>query len=233
MRRRYGIVWLVLIAVALSTVTGLRAQTGTASKSKSKSKTGATNVRQLDLRALEMQERIVKDAAEIAKGYEDAGDYDRAKWMLEVLEKLDPKIPGLKEKLDQLREKSLDSTEFEYEMDVGKGWTPAIGMVFKDRVTRIEASGDYNLSVSLPVTADGLPTSDTGADLIGGMPLGALIGVIVNPENKKPGKPFEIKAKREWTPRETGYLQLKVNAPNGHKSSGKLTIKLGGVAKAN
>jgi hypothetical protein len=230
MRRRNVFVWLVLLTAAFGTATWSRAQTGAA---KPKPKGKATGVRQLDVRVQEMQERIVKDAADIAKGYEDAGEYDRAKWMLEVLEKLDPKIPGLQAKLDQLKEKSLDSSEFEYEMDVGKGWTPAIGMVFKDRVTRIEASGDYTFTATLPVTADGLPTSDTGADLIGGVPLGALIGVIVNPENKKPGKPFEIKAKREWTPRETGYLQLKVNVPNGHKSSGKLTIKLGGVAKAN
>jgi hypothetical protein len=233
MRRRSGLVGLLLIAVAVGMSTWAAAQTGT-SKSKSKGKTtGPGNIRQLDARAQEMQERIVKDAADIARGYEDAGEYDRAKWMLEVLEKLDPKIPGLKDKLAQLKEKSLDSSEFEYEMDVSKGWTPAVGMVFKDRMARIEANGDYNFSATLPVTADGLSTSDTGADLVGGVPVGALIGVIVNPENKKPGKPFEIKAKREWTPRETGYLQLKVNVPNGHKSTGKLTIKFGGVAKPN
>jgi hypothetical protein len=223
----------VAIGVALSTAAWCSAQTGAASKSKSKSKTPAQNTRQLDIRAQEMQERILKDATDIAKGYEDAGEFDRARWLLEVLEKLDPKLPGLQAKIDQLKDKSLDSSEFEYEFDVGRGWSPPVGMVFKDRLARIEAAGDYTFTAALPVTADGLPTSDTGADLVANAPLGALIGVIINTETKKPGKPFEIKAKREWTPRETGLLQLKVNVPNGHKSTGKLTIKLGGIAKLN
>ncbi|HUQ69410.1 MAG TPA: hypothetical protein VM165_07810 [Planctomycetaceae bacterium] len=231
--RRSCVIPVVLGVIALTTAAWGNAQTGSA-KTKPKSKTGGTeNVRQLDIRMQEMQERIVKDAADIAKGYEDAGQYDRAKVLLEVLEKLNPKLPGLKEKIEQLKEKGLDSTEFEIEMDVAKGWTPAVGMVFKDRATRIEAEGDYNFVASGSITADGLPTSDNGTDLLGGVPVGALIGIVVNPDNKKPGKPFEIKAKREWTPRETGYLQLKVNVPNGHKSTGKLTIKLGGVAKVN
>ncbi|MDZ4687969.1 MAG: hypothetical protein SH850_23090 [Planctomycetaceae bacterium] len=229
---RHVVRWLIVGTVLLGGAGWCSAQTG-AAKSKPKSKSGGTeNVRQLDIRMQEMQERIVKDAADIAKGYEDAGQYDRAKVLLEVLEKLNPKLPGLQAKIDQLKEKSLDSTEFEIEMDVAKGWTPA-GLVFKDRITRIEAEGDYNFVASGSITADGLPTSDTGADLLGGVPVGALIGIVVNPDNKKPGKPFEIKAKREWTPRESGYLQLKVNVPNGHKSTGKLTIKLGGVAKVN
>lgn len=232
MGHRTGIVAALAVGIGLSLVTWCAAQTGSKSKSKGKS-TGAGAVRQLDQRAQEMQERIVKDAADIAKGYEDAGEYDRAKWLLEVLAKLDPKLPGLQAKIDQLQDKSLDSSEFEYEMDVSKGWTPAVGMIFKDRTARIEAAGDYTFSVTLPVTADGLATSDTGTDLVGGVPVGALIGVIVNPETKKPGKPFEIKAKREWTPRETGYLQLKVNVPNGHKCTGKLSLKLGGIAKGN
>lgn len=226
---RAGVFALLIAGLAVSAG---QAQTGK-DKPKSKTKPSPQNMRQLDQRVQEMQERILRDASEIAKSYEDAGEYDRAKWLLEVLEKLDPKLPGLQAKIDQLKEKSLDSSEYEFELDVSKGWTPPVGMVFQGRVTRIEASGDYTFSASLPVTAEGLATTDNGSDLMGGMPVGALIGVIVNTENKRPGKPFEIKAKREWTPRETGLLQLKVNVPNGHKSTGKLTIKLGGIAKVN
>jgi hypothetical protein len=209
------------------------AQTGVAGKSKAaaKSKTNVTAVRQLDTRVQQLQEQLLKDALDIAKGYEDNGEFDRAKWMLEVLEKLDPKLPGLQAKIDQLKDKSLNSSEFEYELDVSRGWSPPLGMVVKDRVARIEAVGDYQFVTALTVTGDGLPMSDTGTDLVGGVPVGALIGVLINPETRKPGKPFEIKAKREWTPRESGLLQLKVNVPNGHKCTGKLTIKLGGIGK--
>ena len=203
------------------------------SKSKARPAAGSANVKQLDVRVSDLQERLLRDMSEISKGYEDAGEYDRAKWMLEVLEKLDPKLPGLKDKIKELTDKGLDATEFEIELDVGKGWTAPVGAVEQGRVVRVDASGAYKFIATLPVTADGLPTSDTGLDLTPGIPLGALMGVIVDPKDRKPGKPFEIKAQREWTPRESGFLLLKVNLPNGHKSTGKLTIRFGGVIPAS
>ncbi|MBI1348078.1 hypothetical protein GC163_17530 [bacterium] len=222
--------WLASLIVVVMTTSGLLGQTG---KSKSKSKTSTPSpaaVRQLDQRAKEMQEQLLRDASEISKGYEDAGEYERAKWLLEVLEKLDPKLPGLKENIDRLTDKSLNATEFEFELDVSRGWSAPVGVVQQGRVVRIAAEGDYKLITSLPVTADGLPQNESGADLISGMSLGSVVGMIVDPKEKKPGKPFEIKAQREWTPRESGLLLLKVNLPNGHKSTGKLTIHLGGVS---
>ncbi len=207
------------------------AQTG-ASKTKAKPKvTGGTGVRALDVRVQDLQENLLRDASEIAKGYEDAGEYDRAKFLLEVLHKLDPKLPGLKDKIDKLTEKSLDSSEFEIEMDVSKGWTSAVAMLQKDRLVRVEATGDYKFIATLPVTAEGFPTSDNGIDLYPGAPLGALIGVIVNSETNKPGKPFEVRAKKDWNAPQSGYLQLKVNVPNGHKCTGRLKVKISGAGK--
>lgn len=207
------------------------AQTGTG-KAKAKPKTtGGTGIRALDARTQELQENLYRDASDIAKGYEDAGEYDRAKLLLEVLHKLDPKLPGLKDKIDKLTEKSLDSSEFEVEMDVSKGWTNAVAMMQKDRLVRIEASGDYKFVATLPVTADGFPVSDNGADIYPGAPVGALIGVIVNAETNKPGKPFEVRSKKDWTAKEAGYLQLKVNVPSGHKCTGRLKVKISGAGK--
>ena len=106
-----------------------------------------------------------------------------------------------------------------------------MAMVYKERIVRIEATGDYKFVTTLTATPDGLPTDEGGADLVDNLPVGALIGVIVNPDNKKPGRPFELKGKREWTPQQTGFLQLRVNVPNGHKCTGKLKVQLSGVAK--
>ncbi len=218
-----------LAGVSFVSVAWIWAQTP---KPKPKPKTTGSPaaVKQLDIRATQMQEQLLRDASDIAKGYEEAGEYDRAKWLLEVLEKLDPNLPGLKDKIGSLTDKSLAATEFEVGLDVSKGWTPLLGFVQSGRVVRVQAKGDYMLSVTLPATADGLPANDSGTELVGGIPVGALIGVIVDAKEKKPGKPFEIKAEREWTPRESGLLQLKVNLPSGHKSTGKLTVTLGGVA---
>jgi hypothetical protein len=225
--------WIRLVAVIGLVGLGLGVATAQTGKSKPKSKitVGASGVKQLDQRVVEMQEQLLKDAGEISKGYEDAGEYERAKWLLEVLQKLDPKLPGLKEKIDQLTEKSLDSSEFEAEVDVGRGWTPALAMVQKDRLIRIEATGEYKVVLSGSSTADGVPTNENGSDLLPGIPYGALAGVLINAETNKPGKPFEVKAKREWTSKEAGFLQLKVNLPNGHKSTGKLKVSIGGATK--
>jgi hypothetical protein len=229
---RWATVVAVLAAVAIGTAVPWGSLSGQTPKPKPKPKpaAGSANVKQLDVRAAEMQQQLLRDASDIAKGYEDAGEYERAKWLLEVLEKLDPKLPGLKDKIEQLTDKGLEATEFEVELDVSRGWTPMLGVVREGRIVRVTAAGEYKLITSLSVTAEGLPANDTGNDLVKGLPVGALIGVVVDPKDKKPGQPFEIKAEREWTPRDSGLLQLKVNLPAGHKSTGKLTITLGGVA---
>jgi hypothetical protein len=206
------------------------AQTGT-SKTKSKKPLGPAAIEALNRRAEQLGANLYKEADDISKGFEEAGDYERAKTLLEVLLKLDPKNAKLKERIEQLTDKMLDSSEFEYELDVSRAWSAPVGVVTKDKLVRIEASGDYKFVSSITATPEGLPTDDAGNDLIGSLPVGALIGVIINAETKKPEKPFEIKAKREWTPRQTGYLQLRVNVPNGHKCTGKLKVKLSGVTK--
>jgi len=222
--------WLASLVIAVVMSQGLLGQTGK-SKTKTKSATASPGViKQLDVRAQEMQTQLLRDATEIAKGYEDAGEYERAKWLMEVLEKLDPKLPGLKENIERLTDRSLEATEFEIDLDVSRGWSAPVGMVQQGRVVRIAAAGEYRLVATMPVTAEGLLQNDSGSDLITGVPLGALVGMLVDPKDKKPGKPFEIKAQREWTPRESGLLLLKVNLPSGHKSTGKLTIRLGGVS---
>lgn len=225
-----GAISCLAAALMLSVPAVALAQSSSKSKPKNRPPTaGGANVKQLDVRVGEMQDRLLRDVSEISKGYEDAGEYGRAVWLLEVLEKLDPKLPGLQDKIKQLTDKGLDASEFTYELDVSKGWTPPIGVIEQGRVVRITADGDYKLVTSLSVTANGLPMDEAGNELVAGIPTGALMGVIINPKDKKPGKPFEIKAEREWTPRESGFLQLRLNLPSGHKSTGKLTIRFGGV----
>lgn len=224
--RPCGVAVLIVCLVA-----GGSAHAQTATKAKSKSKSGGVSIESLDKRATEMARNLLKDAVEISKGYEDAGEYDRAKLLLEVLEKLDPKLPGLKEKIELLTDKSLDKTEFEIELDVARGWSAPVAMVAKDRLVRIEATGQYKFEASGNSGPEGLPTDDTGSDLVGGLPVGALIGMIFNPDTKKAGKPFAIGAKQEWKPQQQGLLLLKINAPNGHKCSGKVKVQLSGVVK--
>ena len=47
-------------------------------------------------------------------------------------------------------------------------------------------------------------------------------------KNDKIGDPFEIGTNKEFTPKEDGVLLLNVNLPPGHKSTGKLRIRISG-----
>ena len=97
---RSGACLLVIVACAGLVI----AQTG---KSKSKSK-GAGNVKALDARVEKLESSLFRELVDISKMYEEAGQFERAKSMLEVLMKLNPNLPGLKEKLDQLEDFHAD-----------------------------------------------------------------------------------------------------------------------------
>ena len=50
-------------------------------------------------------------------------------------------------------------------------------------------------------------------------------------KSTKIGDPFEIGASKEFTPKEDGVLLLNINLPQGHKSTGKLLVRIAGHIK--
>lgn len=215
---------ILLVSVVIGT---LPAQT---SKSKTKPKGGATNVKALNARVEKLEKNLFSEVVEISTMYEDAGQYDRAKSLLDVLMKLNPNLPGLKEKLDQLESKAFDAQEIEYVMDTGKGWVSVGAAVARGKPVRVEVEGEYKFQYGGNLTADGVTADQAGSDYVDSIPMGALMAVVVN--NGKPGKPHPITTKMQWTPQEDGLVMLKINAPTGHKSTGKLTVKMSGLVRA-
>lgn len=209
------------------------AQTRSAeSKSKSKSKSFKPgSAKQLDVRLEQLQSSILRDTADLARDFEEAGELEQAKRLLEVLLKLNPKLPGIKEHVEKLDEQLLSSNEFEVELDTSKGWSTAVATVIKDKPVRIQAQGQYQFTLTHLVGPDGFPTDEPSRDMSAGIPLGALMGIIV--ENGKPGKPFVIGAKKEWTPKESGPLLLRVNVPNDAKCGGRLKVTFSGFARGS
>ena len=211
------------------------------SKVKSKPITPA-ELKKLDSKLEDVQRSFLKDTESIIKGYEEGGQFERAKILLEVLRKLDPKNEQIKKKLEQLDDQILDSSEFEMDLDPSKPWQQ-VGVVVKDHPLRIEVEGDYKFVASLPATPNGFPTKDPANDMVGGAPLGAVVGIILPPgtaadgaggNNNRDQKPnaFHVGAKLEQpTPRD-GILLIKVNVPPGSKCTGKLKVKVGGVTRS-
>jgi hypothetical protein len=240
MRRPVAILTCLAVAVLLGSVCVPESSGQLVKKSKSKKKTTPTaspaEVQKLQLRLQQAQKDFIDETANLAIEFEKAGLLEESKKLLQALQRLDGNLPGVKEKLNSLEESIMTKNPAEVSVDVSKGWNEPIARVEKGKPVRIQAVGKYRFQVaSIVVGPEGFPTKDV-RDLIKNVRLGALTALIIpiGPKGKpgKPGEPIEIGAGREITPKESGYLFLAVNAPPGHRSTGKLDIQLSGYVKA-
>jgi len=231
-----AIVLIVASVVSTSSNTFVLAQSG---RSKPKPKAASTaEIKKLDAKVDEIHRSFLNDTASIIKGYEDAGQPERAKVLLEVLLKLDPKNEQIKKKIEALDEQVLESSEFDMDLDPGKAWQ-AVGAVAKDRAIRLVVEGEYKFSSSFSLGPEGVPTKDPANDLFGGAPLGSVVAVIIPPganegekKDQKQPNPFNVGSKLEHNVKQDGMLLIKVNVPPGSKCTGKLKVKVSGVTKA-
>ena len=217
------------VAVAQSSVT----KPGGAAKPTVK-KVNPLEVKRLDARLDEVRDSFLRDTTNLILSYENLGQYERAKTLLESLQKLDPRNEPIKAKLGELNAKIIDTNEFEVELATDESWQP-IGAVTKDRLLRIRVIGDYNVSISLTsVGPDGLPTANPAEDLVANVPLGAVMGVITpsgsagGSQNDKPPRPFAVGANFDKPADRDGILHLKVNVPPGARCTGSLKVKVSG-----
>ncbi len=218
----------------------VHAQTSKSKFGKSKSKSTKTpNTKLIDVKAQRAEQIFMREAADLARAYENAGHLERSKQMLQNILKLNPSVPGVAAKIKQLDETILSSNEVEFEVDTGKGWGSPRARVAKGKRFRIEAEGVYQFVTSVPVSPLGFPTEDPTKQMAAGIPCGALMGLILSPsssnskkQKQNPPKPFVIGAGKEITPREDGILFLSVNAPPGHKCMGEIQVRMSGYLAA-
>lgn len=193
------------------------------------------NTQTLDVKAQQIQNSFVKDAEDLAGQYMEAGHLDKAKSLLEAVLQVNPQSDKAKQKLDQIEESIMSANDFEVDVNPSQGWAPANAMVFTDRPIRFQVDGTYKFDVSTTITPEGFADKDQNKDMVSGIPCGALMGIIVTVgaqgQPGKPGRPFIVGEKKEFTPKETGLLFLRVNAPPGNKNSGKLKVQISGYVK--
>ncbi len=191
-----------------------------------KKKDDKNTEKSIDVRAEEIQESFVREFVDLAKDYEEAGMLEKSKSVLETLMKLNSDLPGVKEKIKTLDEQLLSANDIELDVDVNNGWGNAIARVSKNQPVRFLVSGSYKFAASYNIDAAGLNKFDPINGLIEGVPVGALAGMIVTQDQKT--NIFLIGGGQDVTPKEDGVLFLKINLPQGHKSSGKLKVKISG-----
>ena len=189
----------------------------------------------LDARMKEISDSFLRDTKALIADCEAAGDYGRARLLLEALRKLNPANEAVRTKLADLDRRELDAAEFPVKLEPGKSWV-AVGTVAKDRPLRIRVTGEYRFTVVATAGAIGLPAKDTVADLVPGIPLGAVMGVIATPAAgerpaPKPPKPFLVGGEHDAPANADGILYLKVNLPSGTTCTGGLEARVGGATQ--
>jgi len=240
-RRAAGLVALAVAAVAVGVAVPVGAQPGAgkAGLGKGKPKPGSSlEIKKLDAKLEEVRESFLRDTTTLITSYENLGQFERAKLLLEALQKLDPRNEPIKAKLGQLNEKILDSSEIELDVDAGGRWQP-VGSVVKDRAFRIRASGDYKLALTQTAGPEGMSADNIAEDVMPGVPLGALMGVIVPPDSlaqlaggrqpERPLRPFTVGPQLERNADKDGVLYVRVNVPSVAKCTGKLALRVSGA----
>lgn len=239
--RLAGLVVIGVAALAAVIALPVAAQPGAgkAGLGKGKAKPGnPLEIKKLDAKLEEVRESFLRDTTTLITSYENLGQFERAKILLEALQKLDPKNEPIKAKLGQLNEKILDASEIELDIDSAGRWQP-VGTVVKDRAFRIRASGDYKLALTQTAGPEGMSTDNIAEDVMPGVPLGAVMGVIVPPDSlaqlaggrqpERPLRPFTVGANLDRNADKDGVLYVRVNVPSVAKCTGKLALRVNGV----
>lgn len=189
-------------------------------------------MRALELREKKAREQFLRDTAQLAKDYEEAGLLEKAKDLLKTVQRVDSSIAGVKEKLDTIEETILSANPYEFSIDSAKGWGEPVARVEQGKKFRVAAKGSYKFVVQETVGPTGFPSDDPLRQMTKGIPSGALMAIVIplNDRGKpgKPGQPIEIGDGKEITPKESGLLLIGVNAPAGNKNQGNIDIQLSG-----
>lgn len=200
----------------------------------------SAELKRLDARTEEVRESFLRDTAKLVESYEEAGQLERARTLIEALAKLDPQNEPLRKRLAELGDQILDANEFEVDLEPGKSWLP-IGNVSKGQVVRIRVSGEYKLGGVFSIGPEGMETGHPAEELVAGVQPGAVMGVVApvdpaaravaNGPAEKPPQPFKVGASFQRPSDRDGRLYLKANVPPGGKCTGRLTVKVSGVTR--
>jgi hypothetical protein len=199
-------------------------------------------MRRLDAKLASVSESFLRDTTTLIASYENVGQFERAKLILEVLQKLDPKNEVIREKLMSLNERMMEATQQEVELEANAQWT-AVGRVMRGRPIRIQASGEYKITATMETGPAGMSSTNPVSDLVAGVPLGALMGVILpvpekatdgeqRPAANQQAQPFGVGVAYDRPADRDGILYLKVNVPPGAKCTGRLKAQVSGAEKA-
>ncbi len=222
--------WFVFVAVfsLLAPVASAQSRERDKDKDKDKDRKDGPSAQQLETRITKAEEQLIQEYLAVANEFYSQDQKEQSIAVLERIAKIHPKMDGIAQRIDGIREELLQENGFKTEVDVAKGWTPLFD-VEADKAFRVTITGDYKLDMTGTVALTGLPTSDPQKDHVAGAPFGAVIGLIVT--DGKPGDPFAVNAGLEHTPKKSGTFFIRVNVPAAAKCKGDLKVQASGAIR--
>jgi tetratricopeptide (TPR) repeat protein len=223
-------------SILLTSVYAQRGSSGTAPSAIRNS-----DLKKLDKEASKVELEFLKNAYDLSSKYEKAGDLERSIEYLEAMLKINPDLNDVEVKIEELQEEIMAANDFEFKMEVAQTWGNPVAFVRAGKPFRLQAIGSYKLTISETMGPEGFPEANIQQDLVEGIAPGKLIGMIIprqgpagngrGGENKGP-QPIDIGTDKEITPKETGFLFLKINTPATARVSGALKVQLSGYVLA-
>ena len=213
----------LMLAVTLTLTATSHAQSKT--RDTKKGKDSAVSAQQLEARISKAEEQLLEEYLTVANEYYKQGEREQSIVVLERIAQINPKMEGIRQRIQGIREELIQENGLKVEFDTAKQWL-AIAEVEEGKPFRLIATGEYKLDFTAPVSLTGLSTSDPAKDHLANAPFGALVGMVFT-ENK-PGDPFLISGAVEHSPKKSGTLYLRVNVPAAAKCKGDLKVQISG-----
>ncbi len=220
--QRFFLVWFACLALT-GNVCGQ-----TKARDSKKTKDSTASPQQLEARISKAEEQLLDEYLSVATEYYKQGEREQSIVVLERVAQINPKLEGIRQRIQGIREELIQENGLKLEFDTSKQWL-ALAEVEEGKPFRLIAAGEYKLDLTSSVSLTGLSTSDPAKDHLSNAPFGALIGLVFT-ENK-PGDPFLINGSVEHTPKKSGTLYLRVNVPATAKCRGDIKVQVSGGVK--
>jgi len=215
----------VFLVVLLSLSSGIAVAQ---SREKGSSKKDAVSGQELESRVTKAEESLLREYMEVVNEYYKQGDKEAAVQVLQRVAAINPKMDGVKERINSISEEMLQENGLKVDLDVSKSWV-AVCEVTEGKAIRIVAAGEYKMDLTSVVSVAGLSTADPAKDHVATAPFGSLIGLVVT--DGKPGDPFVVNASGDHSPKKSGQLFLRVNVPATARCKGELKLQISGSVK--
>jgi tetratricopeptide (TPR) repeat protein len=177
-----------------------------------------------DPKLRELYKEFVTKAERLAREFEKARQYDKARTCYEQILKLVPGYASAETALAKLREREATAVRRSLDVVANKGWQDTGVIVLAGKPLSIRAEGTWNFRLAAQLGPDGMAIPKELRDFN----LGALVGMIVAEDPAK-AKPFFVGSEFEMVAEEHGRLWLRMYDADPSDNSGKLSVTIEGT----